>query len=344
MDIGGDTSDPILVFDIGGTNTMFALYDPQESRLTKRLGKLTPNYLNRRGLEASRLFDEVLEMVLDAGATLLRGRKPSVVIVGYPGPIDPEGVAIASPTILGPRFDRPLRVRDRFASLWPESRVEVLNDLSCSSYRYVKLGLQDFCILTIGSGIGHKVFLDGHPRVGPGGRGGELGHLSVYGSGGRRSRRGRFLELGDIASGRGYLSVARRRMPQSSKLTSAELIEAYHRHDALACSAINDGASALGHALAAVHVIVGIEQFIIVGGFASALGEPYRRQLVSHAERACWDTGQDWDEMIALETADDDHGLLGAGAFAVLSGLAAAPRSRKESMGVGRIRAWTLRE
>ena len=61
---------------------------------------------------------------------------------------------------------------------------------------------------------------------------------------------------------------------------------------------------------------MGIERFVIFGGFGTALGEKYRKLLVASAQRDCWSSGQDWDQMIELGAADDDSGLLGAGRFA----------------------------
>jgi glucokinase len=69
--------------------------------------------------------------------------------------------------------------------------------------------------------------------------------------------------------------------------------------------------------LAGIHVALGIERFVIVGGFALALGEGYRQQLVRAAQDSCWNLGQDWGTMIALGEADDTAGLLGAGRCAL---------------------------
>jgi C7-cyclitol 7-kinase len=44
--------------------------------------------------------------------------------------------------------------------------------------------------------------------------------------------------------------------------------------------------------LATIHVALGIERFVIIGGFALALGEGYRRQLVRAAQDSYWRLGQ----------------------------------------------------
>lgn len=65
------------------------------------------------------------------------------------------------------------------------------------------------------------------------------------------------------------------------------------------------------------HALVGVERFILVGGFALALGEAYRIEVVRGAASGCWSLGQDWDGMIALGEPDDFAGLIGAGRFAM---------------------------
>jgi hypothetical protein len=68
--------------------------------------------------------------------------------------------------------------------------------------------------------------------------------------------------------------------------------------------------------LAAIHLTLGIETFIVTGGFAHALGENYRSLLVEGAQAAGWDLGQDWDRMIRFGAAEDDDVLVGAGRYA----------------------------
>ena len=48
------------------------------------------------------------------------------------------------------------------------------------------------------------------------------------------------------------------------------------------------------------------------GGFAKALGEPYRALLATLCRDLTWDVGQDWDRMISLGPPDVEEGLEGA--------------------------------
>lgn len=63
--------------------------------------------------------------------------------------------------LLHPQLDSPHDVRIRIESPWPEARTFVLNDLTSSGYCYAAQGYRDFCVITVGSRIGNKVFVGG---------------------------------------------------------------------------------------------------------------------------------------------------------------------------------------
>ena len=245
---------------------------------------------------------------------------------------------MATPTLLGGELASAFPIADAAAGLWPSARVHVLNDLTAAGYRYAP-ELQDFCILTVGSGIGHKVFLGGVPQVGPTGRGGEIGHLRIdmapdalpCDCGGRG-------HLGAIASGRGTLRLARCQAMSDvagfmksmasdlsrgnpDHLDNVMLVQAFHAGDSWTRGVVQEATARLGQGLAAIHLAVGMEVFIITGGFANALGEGYRNLLVEGAHAAGWHLGQDWNRMIRFGSVDDDDVLIGAGAMPPVSWL-----------------------
>jgi predicted NBD/HSP70 family sugar kinase len=319
----------VLVIEVGGTNLRAARFDPTDRALSDRVHAATPNILTGdRAGEASAMLSRALRTI---GDDAMRGGAPGVVSVAYPGPLDPGGVALATPTVLG--GERAFPVRRECEALWPEARVFVLNDMTAAGYRYVDRGLRDFCIVTVGSGVGHKVFLDGEPLVGRGGRGGEIGHLRVdphpdapvCDCGGRG-------HLGGIASGRGVVRAARLAAerdpasfgasalavasPDPSMIGSRALAEAFGTDDAWTRALVASTVRPLGQALAAIHLAVGVERFVLTGGFAFACGEPYRRMLAETADASSWDVGLDWNEAVALGIPDDDQGMIGAGLFA----------------------------
>lgn len=263
------------------------------------------------------------------------GQSPGIVSVAFAGPIDAHGRVLAAPTIWGPSPGQPLNLISRLAQFWPAAQILVMNDVAAAGYRYLRDPGEDFCMVTVSSGIGNKVFLRGSPMVGLGGRGGEIGHVQVdFSPDAPLCDCGAPGHLGAIASGRGTLSMARRfaqRCPEAfahsmlgqrfgehlDSLENLDIVEAFHAKDAWTLNLIQHVAHPLGQMLAAIHLGVGIERFVLIGGFALALGEPYRLEVARAAWSCAWDIGQDWQTMLELGAPDDYSGLIGAGRYAM---------------------------
>lgn len=319
---------PVLVVEVGGTTIRVARYDPAARAVATRRTVPTPNHLSgSTGLE-----EQVVAAIRAVASGVLGGRAPARVGVAWPGPIHPAGRVLATPTVYGSATGSP-DLTALLQACWPGASVLVVNDITAAGHRYVMAGYRDFALLTVGSGIGHKVFLDGVARTGPGGRGGELGHLRVD----------RLLDaavcdcgerghLGGLASGRATIaavravaerdpggfatSVLRRHATSPECVDGTAVAIAFASGDPFTTTVVASRARLVGLGLAAIHVVVGIERFIVMGGFALALGDPYRALVAAGAAESTWAIGQDWDQMVRLGEADDDSALIGVGGLA----------------------------
>jgi C7-cyclitol 7-kinase len=306
-----------LVFDIGGTRTRAALFDSRHSTIVQSVAAATPNHLDLPELSFERLRDELLSLMQGLGDELAEQQAVSEVDVAFAGPIDPAGNVLAAPTLWGSRLTSPYPLGKDIARRWPNARVRIVNDVTAAGYRYLRSSRDEFCIVTVSSGIGNKVFANGRPLVGRNGAGGELGHLRVDDSDGAPvcecGGRG---HLGAVSSGRAVLTYARRKAPQGSRaeaLTSGDLVASFRRDEPWALQIIEHCARPLGWALAAMHLGLGIERFVLVGGFALALGEAYAALVAQAAEARCWDGRRGWKSRVELGVNDDFAGLIGAG-------------------------------
>jgi glucokinase len=136
-----------------------------------------------------------------------------------------------------------------------------------------------------------------------------------------------------LASGRGTVAAVRRlalvdgqgfrasalgaAVGHAGGIDGEAVAAAFRDGDRWVRDAVRTSAAHLGHGLAALHLAVGVDRIIVVGGFAFALGEPYRAMVADACAAACWNIGQDWDEIVELGIPDDDGGLIGAGVFAL---------------------------
>jgi glucokinase len=323
-----------LVFDLGGTTLRAGVYDPDDDVLRRVARRRTPGCWTAPAASLDEIYARVFDEMEDLARCVLPDARPTIVSLAFPGPIDPAGNALAAPTVLGGPLTAGLPIRSDLACRWPDSRVFVLNDLTAAGYRYLRDPDEDFCVVTVSSGIGHKLFVGGRPLLGSRGRGGEIGHLRVdFSADAPICDCGAAGHLGAVASGRGALALARRRASrepeafrrsalaeeagnQPDGFDTRELVAAYRAGDAWTHTVIREAARPLGQALASLHLGVGVERFVVIGGFALALGEDYRRELVAAMAASAWSLRTDWNAMVELGVNDDDAGLLGAGRWA----------------------------
>jgi C7-cyclitol 7-kinase len=325
----------VLVFDIGGTSLRAARFHRATGKLTDLQNRATPSHWTMPHATARDIQARLLDEMQKLSRCIFGDESPPVLSVAFPGPIDSRGQALSAPTVWGDRETAPFPVRKELQRLWPQSRVIVMNDVTAAGYRYLQNGAGDFCIVTVSSGIGLKMFVNGRPLLGAGGRGGEIGHVRVdFSDSAPRCDCGQLGHLGAVASGRGALEAARQRAGDPgggfsgsalgrsvsgdlNHLDNPAIVAAFLDGDPWTSRLIADVAAPLGRMLAALHSAAGIERFVIIGGFALALGEKYRAELVRAAESACWNLGQDWNAMIRLGEPDDLAGLIGAGRCAM---------------------------
>lgn len=324
-----------LVFDVGGTHIRAGAYS-----LTERCLVRTARDSLDRGMQPPTGADAsgggLFELLAALARLVMAGESPELVVVGFPGPIDPLGNPLAAPTIWGSVQDGTLPVKELLQAQWPDAPLLVLNDVTAAGFRYLSHPEESLCVVTVSSGIGHKVFAQGRPVVGPGGRGGEIGHLQIdFSPDAPLCDCGHRGHLGAIASGRashyqvmrlaqedpggfGESLLAARSGSNPEAVRNEHLVAAFHQRDAWAERVISRMAEPLGFALAAIHLTVGVERFVLIGGFALALGSRYRAQTAAAAARCGWDLGLDWNRAVELGQADDDAGLVGAGHFAAM--------------------------
>jgi glucokinase len=302
-----------LVFDVGGTKTRVGLFDGARSAVIRSVTAPTPNHLDFPSRSFEELRTALLELMQRLGSEFAKPQALEQVSVAFAGPVDEAGNVLAAPTIWGTRLAAPHPLLRDLRETWPGAGVTLMNDVTAAGYRYLTPSSRDFCIVTVSSGIGQKVFLSGRPVVGKDGSGGELGHLQVDDSPGAPTCEcGGRGHVGALASGRGVLQQARLAVGKA-QLTSAELVSAFHRGEPWAVEAVGGGAAQLGFALASLHLGVGLTRFVLFGGFALALGEPYRALVARAAAVRCWDGRGDWNGWVELGVNDDDAGLIGAG-------------------------------
>jgi glucokinase len=215
--------------------------------------------------------------------------------VGVPGVLDAErGVVVASPNFPGWE-GFPLQARLQEACGRP---VVIENDANAAALGEQWLGAargeRDFLFVTIGTGIGGGVVLDGRLWRGPGGRAGEFGHLKVEADGepcgcGSRGCLERYANAAALEryaldaleqGGAGPLRALAMDRPEA--LDAAMIAQAAREGDGAARAVYQRFAVYLGMGIADVVNLLDLRCFIIGGGISPAfdLFAPWLREEV----------------------------------------------------------------
>ncbi len=320
------------VVDIGGTTLRTARYDPGTGVLDDVRRTPTAGMARYPDAPVPLSQQRVLEQLSELLSAALPRHGGSAVAVAFAGPVTADGRVLAAPTIWGGRGE-PLPL----AALLEQRLgvpVAVVNDITAAVWRYADPDAtgEQFCLLTVSSGIGGKVFRAGEVLLDAEGHGGEFGHWTcdrapdapLCDCGGRG-------HLGAVASGRAMEAAARsaaradpvgyarsrlaRSAPDPDRLDNAALVEAIRAEDGFATAVLRAGLVHLASAVTSLFTAIGVRRFVVMGGFALAVGPLYARYLTEEVARlGCFGlTGAEIQRMVVLGEPDDDHGLIGAG-------------------------------
>lgn len=273
----------LLGIDIGGTKISVVLADENGNFIDQRRFPT----LSERGPRV--IVDEILEK----GRSLIEvhGAEVGGVGVSFGGPFDPEKGILESPANLPGWKGFPLR--EAFQEAFPDIPVVVENDANAAALAEwhfgVGRGYHHLLYVTMGTGIGAGLIIDGRLLRGADHLAGEIGHMCLFPHGplcgcGRRGC------LEALCSGPAIARRAREKLQAGveagdlldsvslENLRTEDLLSAARRGNAFALEHFRETAYFLGWGLSlAVNLLN--PQLIIVGTVATAAGELFFRPL-----------------------------------------------------------------
>ena len=278
MDSPGPTRvDPLSVgIEIGGTKLQLAL-GRGDGRLSAAR-RATINPANGANGILLQIVAEYHELLKDAG---LSQNSIQAIGVGFGGPVDVKnGIIETSHQVEGwTEFPLAAWLRDRFNV----ARVGIENDADAAGLGEAKFGAGIGCsplvYVTIGSGIGGALILDGRIYRGAGRGAVEIGHI-------RMGTADDSPTLEAIASG-WSIGRAAASLKGQTEFTAVDVAEAARQGDSSCRAILHSASQALGQALAHVVTLLSPRR-IILGGGVSLIGEdlwfaPIRQVLQTRA-------------------------------------------------------------
>lgn len=308
----------ILALDFGGTKLAAATVEPGARAFRARASMPSPP---NKSAEADR------EIILALAKEVLGGKRPAAVGVSFGGPVR-EGVVLLSHHV--PDWeDFPLAewLREHFGV--PAAVENDANAAALGEWRYgAGRGTRYFLYVTVSTGVGGGIVIEGELYRGADGLAGEIGHMVVDPGGprctcGRRgcleafsagpaiARRARELLASHHRSGEGRI-ILELVGGDPSRITAREVAMAAARGDPLAAEILREAGEALGFGLAQAIALLNPERVALGGGVVKA-GEPF----LAHVRKAAnaWAFPGARVE-IALAELGDDAPLWGAAALA----------------------------
>ncbi len=310
--------------DVGGTNLRGALVSTDG------------NIINRMKIASD--ADKGIDAVIDNLVRLIKGigggEEASAVGFGIPGIIDfKAGIITQAPNICNVN-NYPIR-ENRRARLGDAIPVIIENDANCAAVGEWWMGagkdVGSLVMITLGTGVGGGIMLDGKLWRGADGMGGEVGHMTIY-PGGPKCNCGNFGCLEVYSSATGIRRMVRETLADtSSKTVLRELVldenpgrmpeavmKAALEGDRAALGIWEQFGTALGIGMASLVNILNVEMIVIGGGVSQAWGmfidkalsELKRRALRAPAERV----------RVMKSVLGDDEGILGASYLALDAG------------------------
>ena len=313
-------SKPYVVgIDIGGTNTVFGIVDARGTIIAS--GSIKTNKFNEVEDYVNELHTELFRLLEQNNAT----DKIMGIGVGAPNGNYLNGTIEFAPNLPW-RGVIPLAqmLTDRFGipvSLTNDANAAAIGEMTYGAAR----GLKDFIMITLGTGVGSGIVVNGQLVYGHDGFAGELGHVIVRPNNGRLCGCGRTGCLEAYTSATGVARTAReflevRNDPSSLRqipiqdITSKDVYDAAITGDKLALEIFDYTGKILGEAFANFIAFSSPKAIILFGGLAKA-GDLILKPIKEAMDRNTLNIYKGKVKIMFSELKESDAAVLGASAL-----------------------------
>ena len=236
--------------------------------------------------------------------------------IGVPGPVRGDGT-VNRCVNLGWGV---INVAEKLSSL-TGINVKVGNDANVAAlgemWQGGAKGCKDVVMVTLGTGVGGGIIVDGKIVAGFHGAGGEIGHITVNPDEIEACNCGKYGCLEQYTSATGIVRMAKRKLAKSSdettlrsleNITAKDIFDAAKAGDELAKELVDELGEILGSTLSNMACVVNPEAIVIGGGVSKAgaiLIDTIKEHFQENAFHACRET------RFELATLGNDAGIYG---------------------------------
>lgn len=297
--------------DIGGTTVKLGLFESTGEILDKW------EIVTRKENEAEAVLPDIARSIQEK---LEEREIPMAQVigvgVGVPAPVTADGVVNGSANI-GWGYKEVKRELEELTGLF----VQVANDANVAAlgemWKGGGAGEKNLVMITLGTGVGGGIIVDGRILVGTHGAGGEIGHFCVNPHETDLCGCGRKGCLEQYASATGIVRLAKKKLQNETRatvlraetVTAKDVFDAVKAGDVVAMEIAEVFGRYLGHGLANVTTLID-PAVIVIGGGVSKAGEvliPYIQK--PFLERAFF---ANKEVRFELATLGNDAGICGS--------------------------------
>lgn len=309
----------VLGIDIGGTDTVSGMVDARGEVLASSSIKTNKHsdfndYLNDLHSEVTRMLadndaeDKILGIGIGApNANYYTGMIESNVNLPWPTPLP-----LAQ--LVSEKFGIPVTITN-------DANAAALGEMTYGAAR----GLNNFIMITLGTGVGSGIVINGQLVYGEDGNAGELGHTIICKNNGRLCGCGRtgcletyWSATGVARTAREYLELSEedsllRNIPANS-ITSKDVYDAAMKNDKIANKIFEFTGRVLGEAFANFTVFSSPKAIILFGGLTKS-GELLMRPIREAMEKNMMKAYKGKVKLLLSELKEADAAVLGASAL-----------------------------
>ena len=310
----------VIGMDMGGTNTVFGVVDARGNVISKSAIKTgTHSDIN---LYIQDLYDEMIKLIDAAGGV----EKFKGIGVGAPNGNYYTGNIEFAPNL-------PWKGVIEFAKIMTAKfgiTTSLTNDANAAAVGEATYGgargMKNFIMITLGTGVGSGIIVDGKVLYGHDGFAGELGHTTAVRDNGRLCGCGKHGCLETYCSATGVARSAREILSATTKdsllrnipvddITSKDVFDAAMEGDEVAKEIFEFTGKILGQSLADFVAFSAPEAIVLFGGLSKA-GDLIMNPIREHMEANLLPLWKGKVKLFFSELKEADAAILGASALA----------------------------
>ncbi|MDD3195772.1 MAG: ROK family protein [Paludibacter sp.] len=310
----------VIGIDMGGTNTVFGVVDARGNVISKSAIKTSTHddinlYIDDLHTELNKLIEEAggKEKIKGIGVGAPNGNFYTGTIEHAPNL--PWKGKVPFSELMTNKFGLPI-------ALTNDANAAAIGEMTYGAAR----GMKHFIMITLGTGVGSGIVIDGKLVYGNDGFAGELGHTSSVRNNGRMCGCGKSGCLETYASATGVARTAREILEMSKEasllrnipadaITSKDVYDAAMGGDKIALEIFEYTGKILGEALADFVAFSAPEAIILFGGLTKS-GDLILKPIVEHMNANVLPLWKNKVKVLFSELKEADAAILGASALA----------------------------